>query len=238
MKILYIYPHPDDESFGPARAMSRQRRQGHEVYLLTLTKGGATKQRFKFGYSLEEMGEIRCQEMQEVAKTLDFSGMTVLDLPDSGLKEMDPRDIEKVIVDEMERIQPQVVVTYAVHGISGFHDHLVSHAVVKRAYVQLKEKVSWLKRLAFHTITTEMAQQSPHFRLNSSTEDEIDCVFQVDPIDIEKNLEALDCYVTFRETIEKSGIKDFTQEKEISFEIFRENYDPPLSDLFERITWP
>jgi hypothetical protein len=126
MKILYIYPHPDDESFGPARAMSRQ----------------------------------------------------------------------------------------------------------------LKEKVSWQKRLAFHTITTEMAQQSPHFRLNSSIEDEIDCVFQVDPIDIEKNLEALDCYVTFRETIEKSGIKDFTREKEISFEIFRENYDPPLSDLFERITWP
>ncbi len=235
MKILYIYPHPDDESFGPARAMSKQRRQGHEVYLLTLTKGGATKQRFKFGYSIEEMGEVRFKEMQEVARTLDLSGMTVLDLPDSGLKEMDPRDIEKVIVDEMERIQPQVVVTYAVHGISGFHDHLVSHAVVKRVFVELKERFPWLKRLAFHTITAETAEKSSHFRLNSSTENEIDCVFQVDPIDIEKNLEALDCYVTFQETIEKTGIKDFTREKEIVFEIFRENYDPPLSDLFERI---
>ncbi|MGD2091608.1 MAG: PIG-L family deacetylase [Candidatus Aminicenantes bacterium] len=233
MKILYIYPHPDDESFGPARAMSKQRRQGHEVYLLTLTKGGATRQRFKFGYSIEEMGEIRYKEMQEVARTLDLSGMTVLDLPDSGLKEMDPRDIEKIIVDEMERIQPQVVVTYAVHGISGFHDHLVSHAVVKRVFVELKEKVLWLKRLAFHTITAETAEKSPHFRLNSSTENEIDCVFRVDPIDIEKNLESLDCYVTFQETIEKSGIKDLVREKEIVFEMFRENYDPPLSDLFE-----
>ena len=120
MKILYIFPHPDDESFGPARAMSKQRRQGHEVYLLSLTKGGATKQRFKFGYSIEEMGEIRYKEMQEVARVLDLSGMTVLDLPDSGLKEMDPRDIEKVIIEEIERIQPQVVVTYAVHGISVF----------------------------------------------------------------------------------------------------------------------
>lgn len=235
MKILYIYPHPDDESFGPARAMSKQRRQGHEVYLLTLTKGGATKQRFKFGYSIEEMGEVRYKEMQEVARTLDLSGMTVLDLPDSGLKEMDPRDIEKAIVAEMVRIQPQVIITYAVHGISGFHDHLVSHAVVKRVFVELKEKALWLKRLAFHTLTAGTAEKSPHFRLNSSTEDEIDCVFQVDPIDIEKNLEALDCYVTFRETIEKSGIKDFTREKEIVFEIFREKYDPPLSDLFERI---
>ncbi len=236
MKILYIFPHPDDESFGPARAMAKQRRQGHEVYLLTLTKGGATKQRFKFGYSIEEMGEIRYKEMQEVAGTLDLSGMTVLDLPDSGLKEMDPRDIEKVIIDEMERIQPQVVVTYAVHGISGFHDHLVSHAVVKRVFVELKEKAPWLKRLAFLTLTTETAEKSPHFRLNSSTGDDIDCVIQVDPMDIEKNLEALDCYVTFRETIEKSGIKDFAREKEVVFEIFRENYDPPLPDLFERIS--
>ncbi len=66
MKILYIFPHPDDESFGPARAMSKQRRQGHEVYLLTLTRGGATKQRFKYGYSIEEMGEVRYREMLEV----------------------------------------------------------------------------------------------------------------------------------------------------------------------------
>lgn len=235
MKILYVYPHPDDESFGPARAMAKQRRQGHEVYLLTLTKGGATKQRFKYGYSIEEMGEIRYKEMLEVAKTLDLSGMTVLDLPDSGLKEMDPREIEQVIIHEVERIQPQVVVTYAVHGISGFHDHLVSHAVVKRAYVVLKEKCPWLKRLAFHTITKELAEKSPHFRLNSSTKEEIDCIFAVDPVDIEKNLKALDCYVTFQETIKKSGIKEFVQTKEIVFEIFRENHKPPLGDLFERL---
>jgi len=235
MKILYIYPHPDDESFGPARAMFKQRRQGHEVYLLTLTKGGATKQRFKYGYSIEEMGEVRFKEMQCVAKTLDLSGMTVLDLPDSGLKEMDPREIEKVIIDEIERIQPQVVVTYPVHGISGFHDHVVCHAVVKRVFVQLKEKHNWLKRLAFQTTTEEIAGQSPHFRLSSSTAEEIDCVFQVDPIDIAKNLAALDCYETFQETIEKSGIKEFVKLKEIPFEIYREKYDPPLTDLFEKI---
>ncbi len=58
MRILYIFPHPDDESFGPANAMSKQVREGNEVYLLTLTKGGATKQRHKYGYSIKEMGEV------------------------------------------------------------------------------------------------------------------------------------------------------------------------------------
>ncbi len=237
MKILYIYPHPDDESFGPAHVMSKQRRQGHEVYLLTLTKGGATKQRFKYGYSIEEMGEVRYQEMLEVANVLDLTEMTVLDLPDSGLKEMDPRKIERVLIEHIERIQPQVVVTYAVHGISGFHDHLVSYAVVKRVFVDLREKRSYLKRLAFVTITEESAQQynrspqSQHFHLSGSKPEEIDCIVEVDEADIERCHNALDCYVTFQETIELSGVKNYIG-KQAVFEIFQENYDPPLSDVF------
>jgi LmbE family N-acetylglucosaminyl deacetylase len=233
VKILYIYPHPDDESFGPASVMAKQRRQGHEVSLLTLTKGGATKQRFKYQYSIQQMGEVRYNEMKAVERVLDLSGMTVLDLPDSGLKEMDPRDIENVIIEEIQRIQPAVVATYAVHGISGFHDHLVSHAVVKRAFVNLKDKVPWLKRLALVTITQETAQKSTHFSLSHSTPEEIDCICRVEPIDIKKNLEALDCYVTFQKTIEISGIKEFVQTKEVVFEIYGENHTPPLTDLFE-----
>jgi LmbE family N-acetylglucosaminyl deacetylase len=40
MKIMYIFPHPDDESFGPAGAINKQIEEGNEVILLTLTKGG------------------------------------------------------------------------------------------------------------------------------------------------------------------------------------------------------
>ena len=232
MKVLYIFPHPDDESYGPARAMSQQRRQGHAVHLLTLTKGGATRQRFKFGYSIEEMGEVRYQEMGCVAQVLDLSGMTVLDLPDSGLKHLDPREIEKVVIDEIERIQPHVVVTYAVHGISGFHDHLIAHGVVKRAFVELAERASYLKRLAFYTISEEEASASEHYRLSWSKPEEIDCVVEVEEIDLENTHRALDCYVTYQDMIEQSGIKNLIP-PQVSFEVFRESYDPPLSDLFE-----
>jgi len=234
LSILYIYPHPDDESFGPAHVMSKQLRQGHEVYLLTLTRGGATKQRFKYNYSVEEMGSVRFGEMQRVNEVLGLSGMTVLDLPDSGLKEMDPREIEKVVVDEVEGIKPEVLVSYAVHGISGFHDHLVTHAIVKRLFVELRENKSYLKRLAFVTVSEEQSKKSEHFPLSFSTPDEIDCVVGVDEEDIKKSHLALDCYVTFQETIEKSGIKGFIG-REASFELYQEHFDPPLRDLFERI---
>lgn len=176
------------------------------------------------------MGEVRYKEMLNVAETLNLTEMVVLDLPDSGLKEMDPKDIEKTIADEIKRVQPHVVVSYPVHGISGFHDHLVAHAVVKRVFLESKKEIPALQRLAFQTITLEEAAKSPHFHLNGSTADEIDCIVKVEPIDVKKNIEALDCYETFKETIEKTGIKHFV-EGDVFFEIFQEAFDPPLSDL-------
>ena len=232
MRILYIYPHPDDESFGPAHVMAKQRRDGHDVYLLTLTKGGATKQRFTHGYSVEQMGEIRYQEMLDVAQVLDLTGMTVLDLPDSGLKEMDPRVIEQAVMDHIIRIQPHVIATYAVHGISGFHDHLITHAVVKRVFVELREKnTPYLKRLAFVTLPEEEAKKSRHFHLNGSKPEEIDCVINVEQQDFDRCLLALDQYVTFQETIERSGVKNHILPQAV-FEIYQENHKPPLTDLF------
>jgi len=231
MKILYIFPHPDDESFGPAHAMSKQRRQGHEVYLLTLTKGGATRQRHKYGYSVDQMGEVRHKEMLNVEKVLDLSGMTILDLPDSGLKEMDPRDIEKVIRQEIEKIQPEVVVTYAVHGISGFHDHLICHGVVKRVFVEMKESLNYPKRLAFFTITDAEAEKQTHFKISGSKDEEIDAEFYVDDIDINNSYKALECYVTFQDTINASNIKQHIT-NEVVFELFGEKHEPKLKDIF------
>jgi LmbE family N-acetylglucosaminyl deacetylase len=234
LKILYIFPHPDDESFGPAHAICKQLREGHEVYLLTLTKGGATRQRFKYNYSVEEMGEVRFKEMQCVQKVLGLTGMTVLDLPDSGLKEMDPREIENVIFEHLEKLEPQIVVTYAVHGISGFHDHLVTHAVVKNLFVRLKGEREYLKRLALFTIDEATSKKITWVKANSSTKEEIDCILTVDEADLNKALAALDCYVTYKETIIESSIKEVLT-RDVCFEIFGESFDPPLTDLCENL---
>jgi N-acetylglucosamine malate deacetylase 2 len=235
MRILYIYPHPDDESFGTAHVMHKQIREGHEVLLLTLTRGGATKQRFKYNLSVEEMGEIRHKEMLCVEKVLGLTGMKVLNLPDSGLKEMDPGEIEEVVKNIIIRLNPDVIVTYAVHGISGFHDHLVTHAVVKRVFSEIRNNESGPFRLAMLTLREEDAKKfSTLFNLSGSKEEEIDCVLTVDDEDIKKAHQALDCYETFRETIEKSKIKDHIL-KECYFEFYQEEFTPPVNDLFEGI---
>ena len=230
MRLLYILPHPDDESFGPGPVIYKYIQGGHEVHLLTLTKGGATKQRFRLNLTIEEMGEVRYNEMLDVEKVLGLTSMTVLDLPDGGLKEMDPRDIEKIVEDYIIKIKPHIVLTYPVSGISGFYDHLVCHAVVKRVFVELKAKYSWLKRLAFFGITEDVAAINKLFPVKAFKKEEIDCMIPLSKEDILIGHKALDCYKTYTEVIEDTKIKEMLSEQ-APHEFFMESFDSPVSDL-------
>jgi len=232
MKILYIFPHPDDESFGPAPAMRAQLREGHDVHLLTLTKGEATKQRHRLGVDKEEMGEIRYKEMLCVEKTLGLSSMEVLDLPDNELKHLQPAQIEDEIENHIHHLMPDIIVTYAVHGISGFHDHLVTHAVVKNLFCKMRNNgQNYPKRLAFFTRMGEVITDGK-FRLEISSEEEIDFVQECNDDDMEKFRSALDCYETYQEVVEGSRVKEVTT-KQVPFEIFGEKFEGRLSSIDE-----
>jgi hypothetical protein len=106
--------------------------------------------------------------------------------------------------------------------------------VVKRVFVELRERVSYLKRLAFFTFTAEEAAQFDFFHLTGSKAEAIDAVVTVDEVDIETNRRALDCYVTYKETIEQSKIKQLLTPQAV-FEIYQEAYDPPLDDLLDEL---
>ncbi|MFZ1731020.1 MAG: PIG-L family deacetylase [Bacteroidota bacterium] len=233
MRILYIFPHPDDESFGPAAVMHQQLQAGHEVFLLTLTQGGATKERHRLGISVEEMGAVRYREMLAVEKVLGLTGMQVWDYPDSGLKNMDPRILENAAEAHITALKPDVIVTYAVHGISGFHDHLVAHAVVKRLYLDMRDRGhSYLKRLALLTIpdSGEPVFSPNGFRLKHSTEDEIDCVVRLRQEDRDMMAACLRCYETYQATIDASGVIKKVGDA-VHFEFYGEQHQPPVGDI-------
>ncbi len=238
MRYLYIFPHPDDESFGPAAPIHQQVQQGHEVYLLTLTRGEATKVRYELDLEKEAMGELRYQEMQNVEKVLGLSGMEVLRFPDSGLKELDPRDLENAIKGHVWEIRPHIIVSYPVHGVSGFHDHLVTHAAVKRAYVELREESGLpLERLAFYTLLDRGFDpfEGKAFPVRQSMEEEIDCKIPLKEADLMVFRKALDCYRTYQGTIQRSGVKERVP-KEALFELFGENPAEAYRDLTEGLT--
>lgn len=235
MKILYVFPHPDDESFGPAPAMIRQRMAGHDVHLLTLTRGEATSQRHRFGYTREQMGEVRCRELQCAGEVIGLEELTILDFPDSGLKDLDPLELEEAVTRRILAVEPEVLVTYPVHGISGFHDHLVTHAVVKRTFCKLRaERPAAVRRLAFFAVF-DPVQPSGAFQLESSEENEIDCIVEVDEKAADLGRKALSCYETYQQVIEDSGILEHVRTRDVYFEIFQEDHTPPLDDITKNL---
>ena len=52
--------------------------------------------------------------------------------------------------------------------------------MVKRVYVELRERVSYLKRLAFFTLTEEEAAEFDFFHLTGSKPEDIDVVVSLD----------------------------------------------------------
>lgn len=231
--ILYVFPHPDDECFGPAPALAQQRAQGHEVHLLTLTRGEATSQRERLGYSKEKMAETRYQEMQDVADALDLSSLTVLEYADGQLAERNPLVLEEEVAPRIRKFDPDILVTYPVHGISGHPDHLVTHAIVKRVFCALRtDGATSPRRLAFFTLPppSESADRPAHLR--HSPEALIDCVVEPNASEMETARTALHSYVTYKPVIEEHRPLNSVKEG-VAFEIFGEAFDPPITTLTE-----
>jgi LmbE family N-acetylglucosaminyl deacetylase len=184
------------------------------------------------------MGAVRFREMQAVKRTLGISTMKVLDYEDSGLKEMDPRILEDEISKHIVLTRPHIVVTYPVHGGSGFHDHLVTYAVVKRAYLELKGRgVPYLRRLAFFTMPDSGAPSIlpdgwPRLRL--SEPGLIDCIVHLNEEDVQAMKDALSCYESYKEMVQKIGVIEKIGNK-VHFEIAFETHDPPLKELTEQV---
>jgi LmbE family N-acetylglucosaminyl deacetylase len=237
MKILYIFPHPDDESFGPAAVIHKQKKTGHEVHLLTLTRGEATKVRYKLGISEGEMAGVREKELLAVGKYLKLDSQEILTYADGSLAHINPLELEQVVRERLVKISPDVVVTYAVHGISGHHDHLTTHFVVKQVFSELKGSgIPPLQRLAMLTLPREEGlnddTRGGNYKVNRSKGSFIDAVIDLDEDDKKAFLHCLDLYPTFQEVINDSGVKQNVKDK-VYFEIFGEDHKPPLKDLFE-----
>jgi LmbE family N-acetylglucosaminyl deacetylase len=214
--------------------MAAQRRQGHDVHLLTLTRGEATKVRHKYGWSLEQMGLTRQRELLDVSIALDLTGVQVLNLPDGQLKELDPTAIESAIRAEILRVRPHVVVTFPIHGISGFHDHVVTHFAVTRVYVDLHgAEHPWLQRLAFFTVVSAPEDFPWHVSITAPAE--IDCVYTVTAADMSRFHKALDCYATYADVIARTKVHQIF-DRRVHFELFREDVKPPLADLADGLT--
>lgn len=223
--ILYIFPHPDDESFGPAGSIYQEKKKGNEVHLLTLTRGGATKMRHKLGFSIDEMGLVRVKEMEEVEKVLELSSMTIWDYPDGELNNLNPSHLEAAILRYIDQIKPDVVVTYTHHGISVHPDHLCGHAIIKKIYWDLRDK-PYFNRLALFTV------DGAGGKLNVEKYNRVDCRYKLSKEETDIFIEALSCYESYKDVINETGVIEKIG-NEVLYEFYNEKQDKEVSSVVD-----
>ena len=233
-KLFVIVPHPDDESFVPGGTIAKY---GHtescEVFLYTLTKGEASRNAKLLSITNEEMGNRREQEVRDAARILGVKGHYQSAYPDAGLRDLDPRILEREISEKILLIEPHVLLTYDVQGTSAHPDHIVVHHVVKRCFLSLREQVPSLRRLAFFNVTDKTVQHFPR-KLFGFPPERIHAIIDV-AIWLALKKQAIDVQVSVRRDVEEQNFENWLFAPFEYFSFFRESYSPPVHDLFTGI---
>lgn len=125
LKLLAVFPHPDDESLGLGGTLARYAAEGVETYLICATRG-------ERGWPNNDLpdpgpqalGRIRETELRCAAACLGLHEVAFLDYMDGDVDQASPQEAIRRIATHLRRIRPQVVVTFSPDGSYGHPDHI------------------------------------------------------------------------------------------------------------------
>jgi LmbE family N-acetylglucosaminyl deacetylase len=195
-RLLAVFAHPDDETFGPGGTLALYARRGVEVHVVCATRGElgeAPPDRKGFA----SIGEMRESELRCAAELLGLSGVHLLGYRDSGMpgspENAHPQalaaaplaEVAKPIVGLIRRLRPQVVITFDPIGGYRHPDHIASHRAAVEAFRLAPDPAAYpdegspysVQKLYFHTfphgfirvgvrLLTLLGQDPRHFGKN------------------------------------------------------------------------
>ncbi len=143
-KLVCIFAHPDDEAFEPAGTIALYSKT-HDVYLLCATKGESC------GSKDTHIAQIREKELLDSANILGVKKVIFLGFKDGSLCNGIYYDIAAKVKAEIEKIKPEILLTFEPRGVSGHIDHITISMVT----TYLFEHLSFVKTLLYYCHTEE-----------------------------------------------------------------------------------
>ena len=178
MRILYVFPHPDDAELTCGGTLLKATKQGYRVAILDLSAG-----------EMASKGSVsqRSDESTRAAEILRISLRENLGLPDSGLT--NTPETRLAVARAIRRLTPTIVITTAPSPFGRHPDHRVTAELVRDACF-----IAGLK-----TIAPELPAHRPRKVIHSITyrEDNLRPTFVVDISDeMEAKLESIGSYAS------------------------------------------
>ena len=134
-KILAVFAHPDDETFGPGATLAKYAAEGAMVDIMVATRGEAGENHLEVKTN-EPLGLIRERELRNADKILGVHHIDFLDFIDGELRQNIYFDIDKKIISKIKIFKPDIIITFEPHGISGHLDHIAISFITTYAYLQ------------------------------------------------------------------------------------------------------
>ena len=122
--MLFVFAHPDDESFSGAGTAMKYGAMGVRTILLTATRGELGKCGDPPLCSPNELGAWREQELRAAASIIGFDELHLLDYRDRELPDAPPADIRRAMVAVIRRTRPALVLTFDPNGFNVHPDHV------------------------------------------------------------------------------------------------------------------
>jgi mycothiol S-conjugate amidase len=145
-RLLAVFAHPDDETFGPGGTLAHYARRGVQVYLICATRGEAGNVPKSLLHKGAAIAQLREAELRCAAYHLGLSEVIFLNYRDSGMagsadnrhpRALSAAPLEQVaaeITHYMRLIKPQVVITFDPSGTYHHPDHIAIHRATVKAF--------------------------------------------------------------------------------------------------------
>ena len=124
--LLIVGAHPDDETFFAGGTLAKYAENGTRVSIVCATRGerGSTAGLC----SIEELPQVREQELRDVARILGADNVYFLDYEDQKLSAAPIEEVRRQLVEVIRETRPQIVITFDPNGANQHTDHLaISH---------------------------------------------------------------------------------------------------------------
>jgi N-acetylglucosamine malate deacetylase 2 len=141
---LLVFAHPDDETFTCGGTIAKYAKDpGVRIVLYCATRGEAGKVGDPPLCRPEELGGVRESELARAAEILGIDTVIQRDFGDGKLSQLPDDVLVKDILQVMEKVRPDVIVTFPPEGISGHADHRALHQAVVQACDQAKNRLNF-----------------------------------------------------------------------------------------------
>lgn len=122
--ILVVFPHPDDESFGPAGTIANFTKSGIPVTYACLTLGEMGRNMGNPPFAnRESLPQLRKQELIDACEILGIKDVRMLGYRDKTVEFEDEAEVIAAIKRIIIEVQPSLIIThYPGHGVHPDHD--------------------------------------------------------------------------------------------------------------------